>query len=242
MELTVSMISRNEEKAVGPVVDELRSVVPEAEILLVDSSTDQTPAIAESKGARVLRQVPPRGYGPAMITALLEAQGDVVVTMDCDGTYPARYIPKLARLITQWGYDIVNATRLDSRPDAMPYANYLANQTFARTANAAYRIHTSDLHSGMRAYRRTMLHALQFEPNGPALPVELWLKPILLGYRAAEVPIPYFERVGQSTLQRWDSTKWTFRRIAAGRRWRSESLPRGVQERPLVDSITFPPD
>ncbi len=241
MDLTVSMISRNEERAVGRVIDDIKSVVPQAEILLVDSSQDQTPTIAESKGARVLRQFPPRGYGPAMMTALLEAQGDVVVTMDCDGTYPASYIPKLAKLVTDLGYDVVNATRLDRKPDAMPLPNYLANQLFARVTSAAYGVSTSDMHSGMRAYRRSMLHALSFDPQGPALPVELWLKPILLGFRAAEVPIPYFERVGTSTLDRFRSTAWTFRRMARGPLWKMETPVRGTQDRPRVDTITFPP-
>jgi glycosyltransferase involved in cell wall biosynthesis len=242
MDLTVSMISRNEERAVGSVLDDIRATVPQAEILLVDSSTDQTPVIAESKGARVIRQVPPRGYGPAMMAALLEAHGDVIVTMDCDGTYPTKFIPRLAKLVTELGYDVVNATRLDQRPDAMPYANYLANRVFAHTTSVAYGFSTSDMHSGMRAYRRSMLHTLSFDPHGPALPVELWLKPILLGYRAAEVPIPYFERVGESTLNRFQSTGWTFRRIGRGVKWKLGSEPRGVQARPRVDTISFPPD
>ena len=87
LSLTVGMISMNEAAAVGRVIDSIRAEVPEAEILLVDSSKDETPAIAESKGARVISQVPPRGYGPAMTKLLYAATTDVIVTVDCDGTY-----------------------------------------------------------------------------------------------------------------------------------------------------------
>ena len=67
--ISVAMISRNEEAAVGRVIADIQGAVPGAEIVLVDSSTDKTAEIAERAGARVIRQVPPRGYGPAMQAA-----------------------------------------------------------------------------------------------------------------------------------------------------------------------------
>ena len=73
--LTVAMITRNEEKAIAKVVTDIRRAVPDAEVLVVDSSSDRTAEIAESLGARVIRQFPPRGYGPAMDTALRSANG-----------------------------------------------------------------------------------------------------------------------------------------------------------------------
>ena len=42
MKLTVSMITLNEEKAIAKVVDDIRRVVPDAEILVIDSSSDRT--------------------------------------------------------------------------------------------------------------------------------------------------------------------------------------------------------
>ena len=75
--LTVAMITLDEEGAVEKVIRSIQAVVPDAEILLVDSSKDATPQIAESLGARVIRQFPPSGYGPAMSLALRSAAGDV---------------------------------------------------------------------------------------------------------------------------------------------------------------------
>ena len=68
--LTVAMITMNEERAVAKVIHDIRQAAPEAEILVVDSSKDATPKIAEDLGARVIRQFPPCGYGPAMELAL----------------------------------------------------------------------------------------------------------------------------------------------------------------------------
>ncbi len=215
--LTVAMITLNEAQAVAKVIDEIRTALKEnamdAEILIIDSSTDQTAQIAEAKGARVVRQFPPQGYGNAMARALLEARGDVVVTLDCDDTYPTEKILELASMVQSGNYDIVNASRLERRPAAMPYPNYLANWLFAFTSYLVLGVKTTDVHSGMRAYRRSLLHAVSFDPRGPALPVDLLLKPALLGYRLAEVFIPYRDRIGNTTLHRWSSTWWTFKRI-----------------------------
>ncbi len=220
MKVTVSMITLNEEGAVGKVVEDIRRVVPDAEIFLVDSSSDRTADIARQLGCRVLKQFPPKGYGPAMDRAVRDASGDVVVTLDCDDTYPVQAIPKLVGLIEQ-GWDLVNATRLARRPKAMPFANYIANRLFAWTARLLHGIKTTDVHSGMRAYRKSMIDQVPWDPNAPALPADMLIIPYRMGFRVTEVPIEYRERIGASTLQRFKSTWWTFKRL-----WRARKVSR----------------
>ena len=211
--LTVAMITRNEEKAIGKVIGDIRRTVPEAEILVVDSSSDRTAEIAEELGARVIKQFPPRGYGPAMDTALRSATGKVVVTLDCDDTYPADRIPEMAQLVLERGYDIVDGSRLRSKPEAMPWINYVANYGFALVASLLFGNRLTDLHSGMRAYRRTLIDELQYEAKGAALPVELLLRPLKMGKKLKVIYIDYRERVGQSTMRPLESAWWTAKRI-----------------------------
>ena len=225
MKLTVSMITMNEEGAVAKVVSDIRRVAPDAEILLVDSSKDRTPDIAASLGCRVIRQFPPQGYGPAMDRAVREASGDVVITLDCDDTYPVDAIPELMSLVQQ-GNDLVNTTRVHRRPEAMPFANFLANRGFALAARIVHGIRTTDLHSGMRAYRKSMIDQVQWNPRGPALPVDMLLIPYRLGFKIAEMPIDYRERIGVTTLRRFSSTMWTLRRI-----WNARSVKRQTRSR-----------
>jgi glycosyltransferase involved in cell wall biosynthesis len=211
--LTVAMITRNEEKAIAKVITDIKQAVPDAEILVVDSSTDQTAEIAAALGARVVKQFPPRGYGPAMDTALRSATGRVVVTLDCDDTYPADRIPELARLVLDDGYDIVDGSRLRRKPEAMPWINYLANYGFALIASMLFGNRLTDLHSGMRAYRKTLIDELNYEAKGAALPVELLLRPLKMGKKLKVVYIEYRERVGQSTMRPLESAWWTAKRI-----------------------------
>ena len=187
------MITLNEERAVAKVVEDIRRVVPDAEIFLVDSSRDRTAAIAEELGCRVLKQLPPRGYGPAMDRAVRDARGDVVITLDCDDTYPVDVIPKLLSMVEKDGWDLVNATRLATRPKAMPFANYAANRLFACTARLLHGIKTTDMHSGMRAYRKSMIDAVQWDPNGPALPVGTTVRDAVPVIAASEQPVRAIE-------------------------------------------------
>lgn len=212
MKLTVSMITMNEEGAVAKVIQDIRRVAPDAEVLLVDSSKDRTAEIAQELGARVIKQFPPQGYGPAMDRAVREAAGDIVITLDCDDTYPVEAIPELVRLIEQ-GYDLANTTRVAKRPKAMPFANFLANRFFALGARVLHGLKTTDVHSGMRAYRKSMIDKVQWVAKGAALPVDMYVIPHRLGYRTVEIPIDYRERIGTTTLHRFSSTVWTFKRL-----------------------------
>jgi len=215
--ISVVMITMNEEKAVAKVIRDIKKVVPEAEILLVDSSRDRTAEIAQEEGAKVIKQFPPKGYGPAMDLALKSGQGEVVVTLDCDDSYPASMIPVLADYILKEGYDLVDGSRLKSKPEAMPWINYLANWGFALIASVFFFKYVSDLHSGMRAYRRTLIHSLKYQAKGAALPVELLLRPIKEGKKVKIINIDYNERIGVSTMRPLESAWWTIKRIMSVR-------------------------
>lgn len=211
--ITVAMITMNEEGAVAKVIQDIQRIVPGAEIIVVDSSRDRTPDIAAENGAKVIRQFPPCGYGPAMERALREGEREVVVTLDCDNTYPADKIPELAALVLEQGYDVVDASRLQKKPKAMPWVNYLGNVVFAWLASLLFFRRFTDLHSGMRAYRKSMIDDLEFEAKGAALPVELLLKPLVSGYKVHSLFIDYHERIGESKMQSFDTSWWTLKRI-----------------------------
>ncbi|MFA5959872.1 MAG: glycosyltransferase family 2 protein [Tatlockia sp.] len=211
--ISIAMITRNEEQAVAKVMQDIQKILPKAEVIIVDSSEDNTPKIASAYGATVIRQYPPCGYGPAMECALRRASREVIITLDCDNTYPVQKIPELAACILNEGYDLVDASRLQKKPQAMPWINYMGNVFFARLASLLYFRRLTDLHSGMRAYRKSMIEAIAFEAKGAALPVELLLKPLLLGYKTHTVFIDYHERIGQSKMQAFESLWWTLKRI-----------------------------
>ncbi|MFB6157066.1 MAG: dolichyl-phosphate hexose transferase [Haloferacaceae archaeon] len=188
----------NEEEAVGTVIDDVHRVTDgRAEVVCVDGSSDRTPEIAEEKGATVIRQEP-QGYGVAVREAVLTPDRPVVVTTDCDDTYPMERLPDFLDRINE-GYDVVSGDRLYHGADPMPAFNRLGNVAFALLASALTGERVHDTTTGMRAYRRDLLHRIAWTEN-TGLSAELLLRPLMRGYDVVEEPIEYRERAGETTL------------------------------------------
>jgi glycosyltransferase involved in cell wall biosynthesis len=197
-DVAVVMGTYNEEAAIGTVLDDVDRVTDgRASVVCVDGSTDRTPEIAREKGARVIRQEP-RGYGVAVRAALEAADRPVVVTTDCDDTYPMERLPEFLELINE-GYDVVSGDRLYFGADAMPALNRLGNAAFALLASALMLRRVHDTTTGMRAYRKSVIEEIEWTEN-TGLSAELLLRPVMRGYRVTERPIEYRERAGETKL------------------------------------------
>ena len=91
--ITIVIPCLNEEKGIVEVLSGMPSFVDE--VLVVDNdSTDRTAELAGSLGARVIHEKI-RGYGRAYKTGLFQAQGDIIVTLDGDHSYPVDAISYL---------------------------------------------------------------------------------------------------------------------------------------------------
>jgi glycosyltransferase involved in cell wall biosynthesis len=197
-DLAVVMGTYNEEAAVGTVLSDIDDVTDgRAEVVCVDSSTDRTPEIAREHGATVIEQ-PPMGYGHAVREAVLTPDRPVVVTTDCDDTYPMEKLPEFLDLINE-GYDVVSGDRLYHGAEAMPAFNRFGNAVFALVASALMGERVHDTTTGMRAYRRELLHEIEWTEN-TGLSAELLIRPLMRGYEIREEPIPYRERAGETKL------------------------------------------
>lgn len=215
--ISVVMITLNEENSVAKVINDIKKIDNRIEINIVDSSTDKTGKIAESLGANVIYQLPPVGYGPAMHRALNSATREIIITLDCDDTYPVNQIDYFSKLIAEKNYQVVDGNRLANKPNNMPLINYIANYFFALIASFLFFVRLKDLHSGMRAYSKSIIKNLPYEIKGVSLPVELILWPLRLGYRVKFVDIDYKERIGQSKLEPLKAAWWTVVRILRAR-------------------------
>ncbi|MFD1686432.1 dolichyl-phosphate hexose transferase [Halobellus litoreus] len=197
-DLAVVMGTYNEEAAIETVLSDIDDVTDgRAEVVCVDSSSDRTPEIAREHGATVIEQ-PPMGYGYAVREAVLAPDRPVVVTTDCDDTYPMEKLPQFLELINE-GYDVVSGDRLYYGAEAMPGLNRLGNAAFALLASGLMGERVHDTTTGMRAYRRELLHDIEWTEN-TGLSAELLIRPLMRGYEIREEPIPYRERAGETKL------------------------------------------
>lgn len=197
---TVSIVvpCLNEERVIGEFVawcrEGLRRAGRTGQILIVDSSDDDSSRIAAEQGAEVLR-VPRRGLGRAYIDALPHIKGDYVIMGDCDLTYDFRDLgPFLAKL--DEGYEFVMGNRFAGsiEPGAMPKLHrYFGTPVTTWILNLIYGSKYSDIHCGMRALTREALTRIRLESQSWEYASEMVLKAALLKLRVAEVPVRFYK-------------------------------------------------
>ncbi len=197
-DVSVVMGTYDEEAAIGTVLRDIDRVTDgKAEVVCVDGSSDRTPEIAREHGARVVEQEP-QGYGVAVKAAILAPDRSIVVTTDCDDTYPMEQLPEFLEAINA-GYDVVSGDRLYHGAETMPGFNRLGNRLFALVASALMGERVHDTTTGMRAYRREVVESIEWTEN-TGLSAELLIRPLMRGYDVREHPIDYRERAGESKL------------------------------------------
>jgi hypothetical protein len=188
----------NEELTIGEFVDWCRQGLAEAgvtgEIVIVDSSTDRSPAIANAHGARVLR-FPQRGLGRAYIDAIPHLRGRFVILGDCDLTYDFRVLSAFVAEL-QAGNEFVLGSRFKGTIEAgaMPALHqHLGTPATTWIFNRIYGTHFSDIHCGMRALHIDALRRIDLTSEGWEYASEMILKAIKLDLRTAEVPIAFLK-------------------------------------------------
>lgn len=197
-DVSVVMGTYNEAEAIRTVLADIDSVTDgEASVVCVDGSSDRTPDIARSMGARVIEQEP-QGYGVAVERALRAADRPVIVTTDCDDTYPMEQLPSFLDAIND-GADVVSGDRLSRGADAMPLFNRIGNHAFAVLASVLMLDRVHDTTTGMRAYRREVVESIEWTEN-TGLSAELLIRPKMRGYDVREQEIDYRERAGETKL------------------------------------------
>jgi glycosyltransferase involved in cell wall biosynthesis len=196
--VTILVPCLNERLVIGEFVDwcmeGLKSAGVTGEVLIVDSSTDDSPAIAQAHGARVLA-VPKRGLGQAYIDALPHVRGRFVLLGDCDLTYDFRQIKPFVDKL-QAGYEFVMGTRMKGRiePGAMPALHrYFGTPVTTAILNLIYRTHFSDIHCGMRGLTTDALRRIDLQSSGWEYASEMVLKSARLGLKTCEIPIDFYK-------------------------------------------------
>ncbi len=179
-----------------PVAKSLSAAGPVELVLVDDGSTDGSLAVfreaIHSAGAlqvRFERHSTNRGLGAALRTGLAAAQGEVIVTTDCDGTYAFAEIPNLlARLGPE--VDIVTASPYHPQGGVANVPRY--RLVLSRGASLLYRLLVDrSLYTYtalFRAYRRRVIESVTFEATGFIAGTELLVKAMLQGFRVAEYP------------------------------------------------------
>ena len=172
------------------------------EVLIVDNnSTDETIAIAESFGAKVVVEKR-QGYGAAYKKGFSTATADVFVTLDGDGTYPLEEIARLLEILENESLDFISACRFPlQNPKNMDKVSLFGNRVLTLTAKILFGYGLKDSQSGMWVFKRSCLEKMRIESDGMPLSEEIKIEAIKRKLRFKEVHIPYHERYGEKKIK-----------------------------------------
>jgi glycosyltransferase involved in cell wall biosynthesis len=184
----------------------IASLPVDGEILIVDSSTDQTAEIALSLGARVLK-VPRRGLGRAYIDAIPHIRGKYVVMGDADCTYDFRELrPFYEAFINGATYVMGSRYKGSIEKGAMPFHHqYLGTPVTTWILNRIFGSKFSDIHCGMRSMTLVLLKKMNLQSQSWDYASELVIKSVTQGAAIAEVPVKFYrDRNGRESHHKRD--------------------------------------
>jgi glycosyltransferase involved in cell wall biosynthesis len=129
--VSVVIPAYNAERTIGAVLDSLSAQdVPLDEVVVVDDgSSDETPRLAQARGARVVTTEGTRFAGGARNRGWDEATGDVVVFLDSDAIPALGFAAGLRRAIAEFPGALVGCARTFDADTAWGWVAHLQNET-----------------------------------------------------------------------------------------------------------------
>jgi glycosyltransferase involved in cell wall biosynthesis len=204
----------NEEESLPAVLEELRTELPEADVLVIDDgSTDRTAEVASKHGAQVLSFDENRGLRAAIAAGYGYAAEHGYANcgrVDADGQHPVAELRKLLELVRSGQCDVAVGSRFATpggngfsreRYESSP-ARRLGTGVLRRSIGVVLDRPFHDATSGMYAVNARAMAILARPYASGAPEVEALLRLHDEGLRVTEVPVEMRERAsGESKLQ-----------------------------------------
>jgi len=190
----------NEELTIGNVIERLTAVMQKIgfkyEIIVVDDcSTDRSLEISKSQSAKVFSLKKHMGKGYALRAGFAKAKGDIITTIDSDGSHRPEELPSLLKPILHDKADLIIGSRyLGQKPAAAKKFNAAGVRLFNFLIKIFTRAEVSDSQSGYRVMKSKILENMNLKSGGYEIESEMLVKTARQVFRVAEVPISFEQR------------------------------------------------
>lgn len=198
--LSVVVPMYNEEHTIGDIIKRLKNVLEKSgfdyEILAVDDfSTDSSAVSALRQGARVFVLAQHMGKGFALRIGFAKAKGDIIVTIDSDGSHLPEEMPLLLLPVVRREADLVIGSRfMKNGEGTTKKINKIGNRLFNKLIRILTLNPVSDSQSGYRVITREVLETLKLKSDEYEIESEMLVKIACKGFVITEIPISYEQR------------------------------------------------
>ena len=239
--IAVVLPAYNAAVTLGRTVGEIdRSVVDDV-LIVDDASTDETVSVARKLGLEPIVHDHNRGYGGNQKTcyaAALSRGADVVVMLHPDYQYSPRLVVPLAGLIAYGEYDVALGSRILSQSavrNGMPLYKYVANRALTMFENILVQYKLSEYHTGLRAFSREVLTALNLEGNSDdfIFDNQIIVQALAAGARIGELSCPTSYHADASSINFRRSVRYGMGVLRTSLEYRSNKS--GIRRYPYLE-------
>ncbi len=198
MKVSILMPVYNEFKTIMDVIDLVRNVEMDKEIIVVDDrSTDGTREFLRkhfkdgSGDVRAFYHDKNKGKGAAIRTALLHAKGEYVIVQDGDLEYSPHEMLKLASVVEETGAEAVYGSRFLETWRSTSLPHYVINGFLTALTNIMFGASLTDMETCYKMVRTDVIRGLNIKADKFEFEPEVTAKLLKRGIRIREVPISY---------------------------------------------------
>lgn len=197
--LSVIMPVFNEKDTILEILDRVKSVPIDKEIIVVDDySTDGTRNILSGINdgfIRVFFHEKNKGKGAAVRTGIEQIKGQFVLIQDADLEYSPEEYPRLLKPIFENHADVVYGSRfLGDERRVLYYWHTLGNRCLTLLSNVFTNLNLTDMETCYKVFRAPILKQINIESDRFGMEPEITAKIAKMKCRIYEIPITYHGR------------------------------------------------
>jgi len=200
--LSVSVVipAYNEERNIEDILFRTEKALealnlPYEVVVVDDGSTDKTRFLAQRHKVTVISNGKNHGKGYALKRGLKDVSGELVITMDADGSHRPEDIRRLVEPLMN-GADVVMGSRFTSKRerDSTKNLHILGNKLFNLLVRILTKQYITDSQTGFRAFKKKVIEEIEITCDGYAVETELTVKTLKNGYIVHEEPVSFEKR------------------------------------------------